>query len=101
MIVEYKVNGDFKTEETFGSGSAIEIPIVAENVQVHFKVMRFIATWCDVKRWDRYNQQWYDKPHIFTYECPPEQRTFTLDGSLYYERVTQITNEMHDDVNDM
>lgn len=101
MIVEYRCNNKPLQKETSGSGTAIEIPIDAEDVKVYFKVMRFIITWCDLKKWDRFENQWFDEPHIFTYECPPEQRTFTISGSLYFERVTHISNEMHDDVNEI
>ncbi|VDI31717.1 Hypothetical predicted protein [Mytilus galloprovincialis] len=101
MIVEYRYNNKPMQTETSGSGTAIEIPIDAEDVKVYFKVMRFISTWCDLKKWDRFEKQWFDEPHIFTYKCPPEQRTFTLSGSLYFEGVTHISNEMHDDVNEI
>lgn len=101
MIVEYKVNGCSPQKIIAESGTSIEIPMVSKEVKIFFKVMRFISTWCDVKKWDRFPKQWFDEPHMFKYERPPEQRIFILDGSLYFERVTGVTNEMHDDVNDI
>ncbi|CAG2206044.1 unnamed protein product [Mytilus edulis] len=96
MIVEYKYQGEIK-EKNAHSGHAIEIPIEAENIKVYFKVFRFINTWCNVSKWDRFKNKWCDDSHIFNYQRPPEQRTFVLDGIVFYG----ITDEKHDDVNDM
>lgn len=99
MIVEYKYQGKIK-EKNAQSGHAIEIPIEAENIKVYFKVFRFINTWCNVSKWDRFKKKWCDDSHIFNYQRPPEQRTFVLDGAVFYG-ITNVTDEKHDDVNDM
>lgn len=101
MIVEFKFNGISQIKTMRESGSGIELPIDAEDVKVHFKVLRFLLTWCDVKKWDRLKKVWHEEPHIFSYKSPPEQRTFTLSGPLYFEGVINVTNENHDEVCDM
>ncbi|CAC5422705.1 unnamed protein product [Mytilus coruscus] len=101
MIVEFKFNGISQIKTVRESGSGIELPIDAEDVKVHFKVLRFLLTWCDVKKWDRLKKVWQEEPHIFSYKSPPEQRTFTLSGPLYFEGVINVTNENHDEVCDM
>lgn len=99
MIVEYKYQGEIK-EKNAQSGHAIEIPIKAEHIKVYFKVFRFINTWCNVSKWDRFKKKWCNGSHIFKYQSPPEQRTFILDGTVFYG-ITNVTDEKHDDVNDM
>lgn len=98
MFVEYTDEDDGLQKKVTESGNAIEIPIDAKHVKIFFKVMRFIGVWCIVKKLDRFRKE---EPHIFTYEKPPEERRFTLDGSLYFVRVTQVTNERFDDVIDI
>lgn len=73
----------------------------AKDVKVSFQVMRFFKMWYDVKKWNRREKKWFNEPHIFRYETPPEQRVFTLGGSLFYEGVVKVTDERHDDVTDM
>lgn len=101
MIIEYTENHGEQKKQTTNSGSAIEIPLDARNVRVSFEVMRFIKTWCKVKKWDRFEKKWYGEPHIFKYEKSPEERRYTIDGSLYFEGVINITNERFDDVKDL
>ncbi|CAC5410689.1 dnaJ [Mytilus coruscus] len=101
MIVEFKEKGDVDVKKTTENGTAIEVPMNAKDVKVYFQVMRFFKMWYDVKKWNRFENKWYDEPHIFRYEMPPEQRVFTLGGSLFYEGVIKVTDERHDDVKDM
>ena len=94
-------NEVIKKEES-GSGSSIEIPETAKDVEVRFQVLRFIGTWCDVKKYDRFNKCWSEptEPHIFKYDKPPI-RTFTISGGLYYETVMKVTDEYYNEVRDM
>lgn len=101
MIIEYTESGGKHQIKETNSEFALEIPIDAVAIKVYFKVMRFIGVWCDVKKWDRFEKKWYDEPHIFKYEKSPEERRFTLDGSLYFEGVIHVINEKFDDVNEM
>lgn len=101
MIVEYTENKGTHQKKETTSGIALEIPTDAKKIKVYFQVMRFISVWCDVKKWNRFEKKWYDEPHIFKYEQPPEQRRFTIDGPLYFEGVIHVTDEKHDDVNEM
>ncbi|XP_052086014.1 uncharacterized protein LOC127723432 [Mytilus californianus] len=98
MFVEYTDKDNELQKKETKSGKAIEIPIDAKHVKIFFKVMRFAGVWCFVTKLDRFKKE---EPHIFTYERPPEERRFTLDGSLYFVRVTQVTNERFDDVIDI
>lgn len=101
MVVEYTENKGTHQKKETTSGVALEIPTDAKNIKVYFQVMRFISVWCDVKKWNRFEKKWYDEPHIFKYEQTPEQRRFTVDGPLYFEGVIHVTDEKHDDVNEM
>ena len=89
-------------KETSGSGSSIVIPKNANCIDVRFKVLRFIATWSDVKKYDRFKECWSEptRPHIFSYKTPPI-RTFTISGGLYYEAVMKVTDEHDNEVRDM
>jgi hypothetical protein len=82
-----------KTYEVKGSGKTVKIPAGARNIKVSFKVMRFIAVWCDVKKWDRCQGKWVKKtqPHIFEFDNPVRFK-FTLDGSLYFEGIVKISD---------
>ena len=103
LIVQYTndENEVVKKEES-GSGSSIEIPENAKDVEVRFQVLRFIGTWCDVKKYDRFDECWSEpaEPHIFKYKQPPI-RTFTISGGLYYEAVMKVTDEHYNEVRDM
>ena len=78
------------------------IPENAKDVEVRFQVLRFIGTWCDVKKYDRFDECWSEpaEPHIFKYKQPPI-RTFTISGGLYYEAVMKVTDEHYNEVRDM
>ena len=100
MAVKYTI-GNVPYPEKFaeGSHSVVEIPGNSSNIEVRFEVMRFIKTWCDVKKYDRKNKTWCKPtvPHVFKFTNPASY-TFTLEGDLYYEAVMKITNEHYDDV---
>ena len=103
LIVRY-INNENKVvkKEASGSGSSIVIPKNANCIDVRFQVLRFIATWCDVKKYNRFKKCWSEptRPHIFNYKTPPI-RTFTIKGGLYYEAVVKVTDEHDNEVRDM
>ncbi|CAB4037956.1 Hypothetical predicted protein [Paramuricea clavata] len=101
MLVDYKENGETKHYEVKGSESSIPIPNKATKIKVRFQVMRFLGTWCDVKRYDRFKKCWIEpnQPHTFEYNTPVN-RTYTLSGNLYYEAVMNITGD-YDNLNEI
>ncbi|XP_028415098.1 uncharacterized protein LOC114538175 [Dendronephthya gigantea] len=92
MIVDYEENGEKISKVAEGSGSLIWIPSNTTNIKVRFQVMRGPGVWCDVKKYDFFNDRWVKpaQPHIFKYK-KPVSCTYTLAGSLYYEAVINIT----------
>ena len=96
MIIEYSHGGDWIKVTKEGSGSSVQIPVDATDIEVKFQVMRFISKWCYVKKWDRFQRR-YVKPkqtHIFKFDKPATCK-FTLGGSLYFEAVVEkvVTDE--------
>ena len=101
MLVDYKENGETKHYEVKDSESSIPIPNKATKIKVRFQVMRFLGTWCDVKKYDRFKKCWIEpnQPHTFEYNTPVN-RTYTLSGNLYYEAVMKITGD-YDNLNEI
>ncbi|XP_028415057.1 uncharacterized protein LOC114538145 [Dendronephthya gigantea] len=94
MLVDYKVNGEEEHLENYGSGSSICLPDNATQIKVRFQVMRAPGVWSDVKEYDRFKKCWVKptKPHIFEYDTPVSC-TYTLDGNLYFEKVTKVSGD--------
>ncbi len=94
MNVEYSVNGKKIEKIGNGSGSQVEIPENAARIGVRFQNMRFIETWCDVKKYNRKEKFWCEPtvPHVFTFPNAVT-RTFTLEGSLHYIAVMKVIDE--------
>ncbi|CAG2198849.1 unnamed protein product [Mytilus edulis] len=101
MIVEFKKKGDEVMKKTTENGTAIDVPMNAKRCEGLLPSNAIFKMWYDVKKWNRFENKWFDEPHIFRYEKPPEQRVFTLGGSRFYEGVINVTDERHDDVTDM
>ena len=103
LVVQY-INDKNKLEkhEATASSCPIEIPNNVKDIEVRFEVLRFIATWCDVKKYDRFEKCWSEptEPHIFKYD-KPVTRTFTINGGLYYEAVMKVCDDGNDEVDDM
>ena len=92
MIVKYSVHGHQKEIIVEGSGSVVNVPGNATHITVKFENMRFLQTWCDVKKYNRFTKSWIKPtvPHVFTFSTPVSC-TFTLQGSLYYVAVMKVT----------
>ncbi|CAH3162103.1 unnamed protein product [Porites lobata] len=83
MVVSYVLNEKKIVKEARGSGSSVDIPSVARNIEVQFQVKR--PFWGDICKYDRFLGRWYtpDQPHVFCYDSPPIHRTFTISGGLW------------------
>ena len=103
LVVQYiNDKNELEKHEATASSCPIEIPNNVKDIEVRFEVLRFIAKWCDVKKYDRFKKCWSEptEPHIFKYD-KPVTRTFTIDGGLYYEAVMKVCDDENDEVNDM
>ena len=100
MIVNFFVNGEEITKSVRGSGKYINIPFNARKIKVRFKVWR--PLWRDILKYDRFRKCWCRpyEAHVFQYETPPI-RTFTIWGVLRWEKVMLVTDEHHNDTNEM
>ena len=101
MVVSYVLNEKKIVKEARGSGSSVDIPSVARNIEVKFQVKR--PFWGDICKYDRFLGRWYkpDQPHVFCYDSPPIHRTFTISGGLRYEAVMRVSNEYHEETKEM
>lgn len=100
MIVSYLVNGNKTTREVCGNGKFVEIPSHARDVEVRFQVWR--PCWGDIMKYDRFKKSWYQpyEPHVFRYDTPTA-RTFTINGNLWWEAVMTVTDEYHEETEEM
>ena len=101
MIVTYLLNGEQIKEEVSGSGKIVEIPLDARQVKVRFQVRR--PAWGDIMKYDRFKKQWCKsyEPHVFCYEKPPLERTFTISGNLGWEAVMRVSDEYHEETREI
>ena len=97
MVVSYFLNGETVVEEVGGSGSSVDIPSVARNIKVKFQVRR--PFWGDICKYDHFLDCWSKpyEPHVFCYDSPPIERTFTISGRLWWEKVVRVSNEYHEE----
>ena len=101
MLVNYLLNGEPIEKEKSGSGRIIKVPLTATDVEVKFQVC--CPRWGDVMKYDRFEEKWCkpDEPHVFRYEKPPLQRTFTISGNLGWEAVMRVSDEYLEETNEM
>ena len=101
MHVKYIIDGISKKVTVGGNGESVVIPAEAKCIDVTFQILRFIGTWCDVKKWDRKSKAWKKGVHILRYpHAKGLHRTITISGPLYYEGITKIINYHYDEVDD-
>ena len=101
MIITYLLNGEQIKEEVSGSGRIVKIPLNARQVKVRFQVRR--PAWGDIMTYDRFEKTWCKpyEPHVFCYEKPPLERTFTISGNLWWEAVMRVSDEYHAETREM
>ena len=102
MVVSYVLKKNEKiVKEVLGSGSSVDIPSVARDIEVKFQVQR--PFWGDICKYDRFGGFWCKpyQPHVFCYDSPPIHRTFTISGGLWYEAVMRVSNEYHEETKEM
>ncbi|XP_028393055.1 uncharacterized protein LOC114517499 [Dendronephthya gigantea] len=100
MIVAYFLNGQRIEKEASGSGKIVKVPLDATKVEVRFQVM--CPTWGDVMKYDRFTNTWCEpaEPHVFRYEQPPSERTFTVDG-IFRMAVIRVSDCYHEETREM
>ena len=101
MVVTYSLHGKENRQEVSGNGRKVKIPSAAKQVEVRFQVRR--PFWGDIMKYDRFNETWCKpyEPHVFRYERPPLERTFTISGNLRREAVTRVSDEYHEETFEM
>lgn len=100
MIVSFFVSGKEIIKEMRGSGKYVDIPFNARQIKVRFKVLH--PPWRDILKYDRFQKCWCEpyEPHVFQYETPPI-RTFTIWGIMRWEAVMIVTDEHHNETNEL
>ena len=100
MIVTFVLNDTIIKKEVSGDKKRVYISPDATDVEVKFQVRR--PVWGDVMKYDRFNKIWCEPstPHIFRYKKAVE-RTFILRGRLWYETVTRVNDEHHEETKEM
>ena len=102
MVVSYVLKKNEKiVKEVLGSGSSVDIPSVARDIEVKFQVQRPFCG--DICKYDRFGGFWCKpyQPHVFCYDSPPIHRTFSISGGLWYEAVMSVSNEYHEETKEM
>ena len=101
MLINYVLNDEPIKKEASGSGRIISVPLNATDVEVKFQARR--PRWGDIMKYDRFEKKWCkpDEPHVFRYEKPPLQRTFTISGNLWREAVMRVSDEYDEETREM
>ena len=100
MIVSFFLDGKETTKTVSGSGKFVIIPSRAKDIEVKFQVRR--PFWGDVMKYNRFREAWLQpyEPHVFRYD-KPANRTFTINGNLWWEAVMGVTNEYHEETKEL
>ena len=100
MIVTYNLHEEQIREEVSGDNRRVSIPADAISVEVRFQVRR--PLWGDIMKYDRFRKTWCKPytPHIFQYQRAVH-RTFTVKGPLRWEAVMRVSNEYHEETEEM
>ena len=99
-VVSYLLYGERFTREVRGNGKQIKIPCLAKKIDVQFEIFRL--TWRTISRYDRFKRCWFVpyEPHVFHF-ATPVTRTFTINGILGWEAVMRVTDEHHNETNEL
>ena len=100
MVVSYILNGRRRSKEVRGNNKQIRIPALAKSIEVHFEIWR--PPWGVILKYDRFERCWCKpyEPHVFHYPNPVT-RTFTIDGTLWWEAVMKVTDEHHNETKEL
>jgi len=93
MVVRYSLVQAKNKVEVFHD-QTIHLPENATDIQVWFEAMRFLGVYSYVKKWNRKDEVWdpLTQRECFEYSSPPK-RSFTTQGLLYYEAITEVKDE--------
>ena len=102
MIMSYLLTNEELTKKVRGNGKQVKIPYNAREMKVRFKIWRPTSGWGDVFKYDRLKRCWCEpyEPHVFHYPTPVT-RTFTIEGTLWWEAVMKVTDKHHNEKDDM
>ncbi|XP_068714574.1 uncharacterized protein [Montipora foliosa] len=100
MVVSFLLNGKTFKKKVTGKRKQVKIPGRATQIEVSFKIWR--PPWGDILKYDRFKRCWCEpkEPHVFRYPTPVH-RTFTTEGTLWWEAVMKVTDEHHNETEDM
>ena len=102
MKVRYNDARGYHCKKEVRKNEQFVFPEHASNIEIKFKVWRFIKLSYYVKKWDRFNHKWIEptSEQVFFYPRPVT-RKFLLEGSSFFEAVTVVKDdENHLLVND-
>ena len=102
MIVSYTQDDKEVTKKVRGNRKQIKLTENAKEIKVRFKIWRPTNGWGHVNKYNRFARWWCQpyEPHVFHYPTPVT-RTFTIEGTLWWEAVMKVTDEHHDEKDDI
>ena len=102
MIVSYIQDDKEVTKKVRGNRKQIKLTKNAKEIKIRFKIWRPTSGWGNVNKYNRFARWWCQpyEPHVFHYPTPVT-RTFTIEGTLWWEAVMKVTDEHHDAKDDI
>ena len=102
MIVSYIQDDKEVTKKVRGNRKQIKLTENAKEIKVRFKIWRPTSGWGHVNKYNRFARWWCEpyEPHVFHYPTPVT-RTFTIEGTLWWEAVMKVTDEHHNEKEDI
>ena len=102
MIVSYIQDDKEVTKKVRGNRKQIKLTGNAKEIKVRFKIWRPSSGWGHVNKYNRFARWWCQpyEPHVFHYPTPVT-RTFTIEGTLWWEAVMKVTDEHHNEKDDI
>ncbi|CAH3187098.1 unnamed protein product [Porites lobata] len=102
MIVSYIEDDKEVTKKVRGNRKQIKLTENSKDIKVRFKIWRPTSGWGHVNKYNRFARWWCQpyEPHIFHYPTPVT-RTLTIEGTLWWEAVMKVTDEHHNEKDDI
>ena len=102
MIVSYIQDDKEVTKKVRGNRKQIKLTENSKEIKVRFKIWRPTSGWGHVNKYNRFARWWCQpyEPHVFHYPTPVT-RTFTIEGTLWWEAVMKVTDEHHNEKDDI